>query len=503
MTFLAQELGYFSKNIEIKKMKVQENFNWNLLKETLDIIKSYRFRNLIDSEEEILNSGIYSKEEYYEIIFNLFDKEKIKYSLFEFLKEKKIATIKDLEEFSENINYDYKKILSLAYLLKYENLVDIKRNENSFKLEFSIKNYDFTKIKPIYIPVNEIFDSKICSGCGLCQGICPIDCIKIDNGVGIVDDEKCVRCGLCYTVCPRTYLPIEILNMNIANSNEFQEDSGVGAYLEAYSAKTTIDHISKICQDGGIASTILFYLFTTQQIDGAIGAGMSEDVWKPTPILIKNKDDISKTSGTKYANNPNLQILNQNIECKSLAVVGVPCMMQSLFKSKVYDFFTRNLAKLKYRIGIFCMESFPYESILEIAKIFEVDINEIRKMDINKGKFFIYPNNGEPKSIPIKEITALAREDCKYCHDLTSELADISIGSIGSPVGWSTVLVRTEIGKQIFDGLVEKKFIQYKTLKEVQPGLPILIKNAKRKKDHCNKHLNTKRMENSRIPQYN
>ncbi|GAH35471.1 unnamed protein product, partial [marine sediment metagenome] len=33
----------------------------------------------------------------------------------------------------------------------------------------------------------------------------------------------------------------------------------------------------------------------------------------------------------------------------------------------------------------------------------------------------------------IKEIGHLAREDCEVCFDLTSEAADISIGSIGSP----------------------------------------------------------------------
>ncbi|GAH08331.1 unnamed protein product, partial [marine sediment metagenome] len=183
-------------------MKVQENINRNVLNDALNVMKSYRFRNLIDSKEDILNSGIYSEEEYYDFIFTLYDEDKLKYSLFNFLKNKEIATIKDLKEFSKEFNHDLKKILSLSYLLKYENLIEIKKNENTSELEFNIKNKDFIKVKPIYEPVKVIFDSKICSGCGICQGICPVDCIKIDNGVGIIDDEKCISCGLCYTVCP-------------------------------------------------------------------------------------------------------------------------------------------------------------------------------------------------------------------------------------------------------------------------------------------------------------
>ncbi len=483
-------------------MKVQENINRNVLNDALNVMKSYRFRNLIDSKEDILNSGIYSEEEYYDFIFTLYDEDKLKYSLFNFLKNKEIASIKDLKEFSKEFNHDLKKILSLSYLLKYENLIEIKKNENTSELEFNIKNKDFIKVKPIYEPVKVIFDSKICSGCGICQGICPVDCIKIDNGVGIIDDEKCISCGLCYTVCPRSYLPIDILNIYISNSNKFKNQSDIGEYLEAYSAKTKVDEISKICQDGGIASSILYYLFDTQQIDGAIGAGMSETIWKPTPLLIKNKDDIKKTSGTKYANNPNLQLLNQHIDCENLAVVGTPCMMQALLKSHIYNFKTPNMEKVKFRIGIFCMESFPYESILEIAKRLSVEINDIKKMDINKGKFFIYPKNGEPKNIPIKEITSLAREDCEYCYDLTSESADISIGSIGSPAGWSTVLVRTKVGKEIFKGLVDKNYVEWKDLQDVQPGLNLLLKIAKMKRKNCTEHIDKVKMEKEHIPQY-
>lgn len=39
---------------------------------------------------------------------------------------------------------------------------------------------------------------------------------------------------------------------------------------------------------------------------------------------------------------------------------------------------------------------------------------------------------------------------CLVCDDLTSELADISVGSEGSSVRWSTVIVRTREGEDVF-----------------------------------------------------
>jgi coenzyme F420 hydrogenase subunit beta len=35
------------------------------------------------------------------------------------------------------------------------------------------------------------------------------------------------------------------------------------------------------------------------------------------------------------------------------------------------------------------------------------------------------------------------------CRDFDAELADVSIGSVGSPNGYSTVIIRTEKGEEI------------------------------------------------------
>ena len=77
--------------------------------------------------------------------------------------------------------------------------------------------------------------------------------------------------------------------------------------------------------------------------------------------MLKNKEDILSTAGTKYVNNPNLQLLNQKeLINKKIAVVGVPCQMQALLKSEIYNI---GFPSIEYRIGIFCMESFSYESL--------------------------------------------------------------------------------------------------------------------------------------------
>ena len=228
---------------------------------------------------------------------------------------------------------------------------------------------------------------------------------------------------------------------------------------------------------------------------------MSNTLWRPEPLLIEKKEEIIQTAGTKYVNNPNLQILNE-VQEKKLAVVGVPCQMQALLKSNIYDISIPSLQNIEYRIGIFCMESFSYESLLKICEILKVDVKDAKKMDINKGKFFVYTNGGEELSVPIKEISHLGREDCEFCFDLTSESADLSVGSIGSPSGWNTVIVRTEKGKQLYNELLANKLIESKPINKEKFGLPLLKRIAGSKRTKCNKHVTSNKDKNKRFPHY-
>ncbi|MFX1276107.1 MAG: Coenzyme F420 hydrogenase/dehydrogenase, beta subunit C-terminal domain [Promethearchaeota archaeon] len=498
-------------------MSSESKISWNFLKNVSDVLNSYRIRALLDAKKDVLESGIYNESEFYDILFKMFDEERLKYAFFDFLKSKKSHGFDSLEQFANDNSIEITKAYSLLELLRNENLVHIqelidviedgddKPPKRNFKgLSFYISNSDLSKIRSVYEPVKVIFDSKICSGCGLCAGICPVNCIEINNGFGKIDDDKCIRCGLCYFICPRSFLPTRVLRMTQDSISEIKDYGNFGPFIKAFCARTKVKEIAEECQDGGISSTCLYHLLDSKRIDFALGATMSKDPWRPEPILIEGKEDIIKSAGTKYVNNPNLMLLNdERVHGKNLAVVGVPCQMQALLKSQIYNIGFPSLNKIKYRIGIFCMESFPYaEGFLKICEKLNVNVIDVKKTDINKGKFFIYTKSGEELNIPIKEISDLARIDCEFCHDLTSESADISVGSIGAPVGWNTVIIRTEKGKELYDELIEHDLIESKDINDVKPGLPLLSKIAGNKRKKCENHVNSKINSNQRFPRY-
>lgn len=46
------------------------------------------------------------------------------------------------------------------------------------------------------------FDADKCTGCGVCVDICPVKCLKLEDGKIAFDASKCVDCGKCIKACP-------------------------------------------------------------------------------------------------------------------------------------------------------------------------------------------------------------------------------------------------------------------------------------------------------------
>jgi coenzyme F420-reducing hydrogenase beta subunit len=61
--------------------------------------------------------------------------------------------------------------------------------------------------------------------------------------------------------------------------------------------------------------------------------------------------------------------------------------------------------------------------------------------------------DGKEYSCKVSELNNAIEKGCAYCDDFTARLADISVGSVGSPDGYSTVIVRSEKGKKLLENL--------------------------------------------------
>ena len=120
--------------------------------------------------------------------------------------------------------------------------------------------------------------------------------------------------------------------------------------------------------------------------------------------------------------------------------------------------------RLALSIGLLCSKTFDDAIFDELFKAkYGLDRADIVKMNI-KGVFQIWMKDGAYHEIPLKECHAWTREGCKACPDFAAEHADISTGGIGAFNDWTLTLVRTDLGREIIDGMITDGVI------ETRPG---------------------------------
>ncbi|MBQ2962322.1 Coenzyme F420 hydrogenase/dehydrogenase, beta subunit C-terminal domain [Methanobrevibacter sp.] len=157
-----------------------------------------------------------------------------------------------------------------------------------------------------------------------------------------------------------------------------------------------------------------------------------------------------------------------------IAFVGTPC--QIMAASKLQDYAD---SPIDVKLGLFCMENFSYKYFVNLLKEYDLKMEDIEKFQIEKGFVFLLLKTKQTVKIPLSVAKRIIRKNCNICVELTSETSDISIGSIGSEDGWSTLIIRTEKGEEIVNGAIEQKFIEAKEFNEAQFDLLNKIAESK------------------------
>jgi coenzyme F420 hydrogenase subunit beta len=153
---------------------------------------------------------------------------------------------------------------------------------------------------------DEIIKTNKCCSCGACVAYCSsqgFDVIKMEGYtpqfISDANEENCKECGVCYYICAQTEPLMEQLNEKYRIKDE------IGYIQNVIAAKTTDEKIKELGQDGGLVTTFLTYLFDKNKIDAAIISEYNENL-QTIPKIIYNKEDLLRSSGTRYSISPNI-----------------------------------------------------------------------------------------------------------------------------------------------------------------------------------------------------
>ena len=170
-------------------------------------------------------------------------------------------------------------------------------------------------------------------------------------------------------------------------------------------------------------------------------------------------------------------------------MVGTPCQIVAATKM---DKFLDEEFPVDLKIGLFCMENFSYSYMKEMLKEYDVDMSDVLECRVEKGYVWFFLTEDRVVKIPLNKAKKCVRKNCTVCMDFTSELSDVSVGSVGSPEGWSTVIVRTNKGLKLIEAAENDGYIQTKSMGD--SGLKIMERLAKEKKSESKAEI--KKREN-------
>lgn len=345
--------------------------------------------------------------------------------------------------------------------------------------------------KPSFWVADEAEDCILCGLCvQVCQekvGVCAINFAKrgVEREVTAPYhnfSDVCIGCGACAIVCPTkskriqkyTYPTLEEdkrrISARFLNGTRDEEN---GVYSEMFSGKSSIDG-----QDGGMATSLLVSGMQKGLFDAAIVVQRT-DGYNSEALVAESVDAIKNARCTKYLRVKMLPLLEELVMKgkRKIAMVGTACEIRSA--RKIQDILLKDYPDLDLTlIGLFCFEAFDYEKLkAETKRLMGVDLDKSDKTQIKKGKFIV-ETGGNEVSCSVKELSKAVENGCAYCDDFTATLADISVGSVGSDDGYSTVLVRSDKGKRLLGDLI---FAKADVRKDEVTKLSVLKKNRAKK----------------------
>ncbi len=321
--------------------------------------------------------------------------------------------------------------------------------------------------------VKEVHEKDICGECGGCVSFCSaadIGAISIgEDGIPYYSNkDNCLHCGICYLICPETH------ELNKELNKKYKYKDPIGNWTKIVTAQASDPEIRKMATDGGMVTAILTALLENKLINGAL-VSKRVNSFSRIPFFAKTKEELLEATGTNFElKSPVSELGKYNTfvstiselkkvvlsDSMKIAVVGVPCQIHSIRKMQELKIIPAHIVECT--LGLFCYENFKFDDAAKarIEERFKFSFNDIEKMNIKENLIIYLKNRDEPLNIEFSELKDIMRHACRRCENFSNFYADISFGGLGSKEGFTTTLIRTKTGEEIYDLAKNKGYIK-------------------------------------------
>ena len=324
-------------------------------------------------------------------------------------------------------------------------------------------------------------NNKLCTGCGICEDVCPKHCISIANDDGEyrpnVDGKACLgeRCSRCLKVCPGIGVNLSALAQETFQEENVQDNKYIGKYVALHTGHSLDEDIRFHSASGGMVSQFLIYLLEKKVIDGAVVTAFGDDKLTPKSYLARTRDEILTARSSKYCPVSLNKIGNEIVHTEGrYVIVGLPCHIQGFRKRMAID------KRLRERViglfAIYCSSGRTFN-----ARDYLLDYYGVKKEEVTHfafrdegclGNLKIVTKDGGQRKVPFSQYyghmlrSFFKPHRCLMCIDHYGELADVCFGDIhikpysDDNIGISSWITRTEYWEKLFHQSATEGYIK-------------------------------------------
>lgn len=277
--------------------------------------------------------------------------------------------------------------------------------------------------------MNNILDNcnQFCSGCGLCETVCPVKAIKVNVQEGAYRpavNESCINCGKCRRICP----------------NLCVEKYSYEEFCYYYWGHSLNPEHRKMAASGGITSELLAYMLNKGYVDYVVTADMyyNDQNGRFNILGSSEIDKIYEYSGSNYCPINIGKAVDIIREKEGIcAIVCLPCLARGIKKLCRSD--KEIESKVKFIITLLCNHVPTYNATEYIKKKYKVSEPDMIKYRGNgwfgflrmfkRKKIYV-----EYFSVPYSKYFATAfsnyfwQRACIQCEDHFGKYSDIAMG---------------------------------------------------------------------------
>jgi coenzyme F420 hydrogenase subunit beta len=311
----------------------------------------------------------------------------------------------------------------------------------------------------------KVLDRGHCTACGACLSLCPYLGSWKGRTVKLHDCD--LSEGRCYSFCPRTEVDLNALHRFVFGKE--YEDIEAGPVRRVLMARSLVPAFRERAQTGGVVSTLIDFALKEGAIQAAVLTEHNKDL-VPQGRIAKNREEVLSCAGSSYVAGYALESLNRGPwqGDEHIGVVGLPCQVLALARMKSSPLEKRTpVDRVNLVVGLFCTWALDYQPFAAYLQQ-RFGHKPVRKLDITPPPERLLKVNvgNEFHQVPLDEIRAFIRKGCQVCLDMTSELSDLSVGTVEGVEGWNTAIVRTSVGEDLLQRAESKGALETRAYSE-------------------------------------